>query len=82
LHLSQPILLTDTEFDLLWVLAENTGRVVSTTRCLSQVWGLNHNPQSNRVAVYMKRLREKLPNKQLIHTVRGVGYMLDPKRSS
>jgi two-component system, OmpR family, response regulator len=78
----EEIYLSETEFDLLWLLAENRGKVVSTTRCLSGVWGLTHDPQSNRVSVYMKKLRAKLPNKQLIHTLRGVGYVLDPDRSS
>jgi DNA-binding response OmpR family regulator len=77
---SEEISLSETEFDLLWLLAENKGKVISTTRCLSRVWGLTHDPQSNRVSVYMKKLREKLPNKQLIHTLRGVGYVLDPDR--
>ena len=78
----KPIGLTDLEFDLLFLLAKNKGRVLSTTRLLSQVWGLQHDPQSNRVAVFMKRLREKLPDKSLIHNVRGIGYVLDPNRSA
>ena len=62
---SEEVSLSEIEFDLLWLLAENKGKVVSTTRCLSAVWGLTHDPQSNRVSVYMKKLRTKLPNKQL-----------------
>ena len=77
---SEEVSLSEIEFDLLWLLAENKGKVVSTTRCLSAVWGLTHDPQSNRVSVYMKKLRTKLPDKQLIHTLRGVGYVLDPDR--
>ena len=42
----KPIGLTDLEFDLLFLLAKNKGRVLSTTRLLSQVWGLQHDPQS------------------------------------
>lgn len=79
---ADPLKLSEIEFDLLWLLAENKGKVVSTTRCLSGVWGLTHDPQSNRVSVYMKKLRAKLPNKNLIHTLRGVGYVLDPDRLS
>ena len=67
--------LTDLEFEILWVLAEQAGRVVSSVRLLSQVWGLQHDPQSNRVAVYVKRLRSKLP-KGFIQTQRGKGYRL------
>ena len=70
-----PIDLTDIEFEILWTLAENIGRVVSPVRLLSQVWGLQHDPQTNRVAVYMKRLRQKLPEGS-IQTQRGKGYRL------
>ena len=69
--------LSKIEFDLLWLLAENRGKVVSTTRCLSTVWGLNHDPQSNRVAVHMKNLRDKLPDKGVIRTQRSIGYVLE-----
>ncbi len=79
---AEELVLSETEFDLLWLLAKNKGKAVSTTRCLSGVWGLTHDPQSNRVSVCMKKLRAKLPNKKLIHTLRGVGYVLDPDRSS
>lgn len=74
---SELLHLSTIEFDLLWLLAENRGKVVSTTRCLSAVWGLNHDPQSNRVAVHMKKLRDKLPDKGLIRSQRSVGYVLD-----
>ena len=77
----EEITVTDTEFEILWLLAENYKKVISTTRILSTVWGLQHDPQSNRVAVYMKRIRTKLPKKDLIHSVRGVGYVLDDARS-
>ena len=67
--------LTELEFEILWVLAEHAGKVVSSVRLLSRVWGLQHDPQSNRVAVYVKRLRDKLPD-GLIQTQRGKGYRL------
>ena len=67
--------LTETEFNLLLALAERPGKVVSNTRILSSVWGLQHDPQSNRVAVYMKKLREKIPE-NMIENQRGVGYRL------
>ena len=78
---SKELSVTDTEFEILWLLAENYKKVVSTTRILSTVWRLQHDPQSNRVAVYMKRIREKIPANNLIHSVRGVGYVLDDTRS-
>jgi len=72
---SDNLQLTATEFKLLQALADRPGKVVSTTRLLSNVWGLQHDPQSNRVAVYMKKLRQKLP-KGMIENRRGVGYRL------
>jgi two-component system response regulator PrrA len=73
------VFLTVTEFALLKLLAENKGRVCSTTELLEQVWGLRHDPGTNRVAVYIRHLRSKLGT-GLIHTVRGIGYVLDPDR--
>lgn len=74
-HAGKSLNLTEIEFEILWLLSENKGRVVSNTRLLSQVWGLQHDPQSNRVAVYMRRLRAKLPEGS-IQTQRATGYRL------
>ena len=71
----QDLNLTETEFNLLLALADRPGKVVSNTRILSSVWGLQHDPQSNRVAVYMKKLRTKIPE-DMIENQRGVGYRL------
>jgi two-component system OmpR family response regulator len=57
----------------------NTGRVVSKTMIMEHVWNYNFDPQTNVVEVRICRLRDKLdkgfPTK-LIHTIRGVGYVL------
>ena len=57
----------------------NAGRVVSKTMILSHVWEYAFDPQTNIVDVLVSRLREKIDrpfDKKLLHTVRGVGYVL------
>jgi len=67
------------EFALLELLLRNAGTVVSKTMILSQVWGYRFDPQTNVVDVLVSRLRERIDRpfgKPLLHTVRGVGYVL------
>jgi DNA-binding response OmpR family regulator len=67
------------EFSLLEYLMRNAGKVVSKTMILSHVWGYQFDPQTNVVDVLVSRLREKLDRpfgRPLLHTVRGVGYVL------
>jgi two-component system, OmpR family, response regulator len=67
------------EFALLEYLMRNAGRVVSKTMILSHVWEYNFDPQTNIVDVLVSRLREKIDrpfDTKLLHTVRGVGYVL------
>jgi two-component system, OmpR family, response regulator len=74
-----PIDLRPREFSLLEYLMRNAGRVVSKTMILSHVWEYNFDPQTNVVDVLVSRLREKIDRpfeKKLLHTVRGVGYVL------
>jgi len=69
------------EFTLLEYLMRNVGRVVSKTMILSRVWEYTFDPQTNIVDVLVSRLREKIDRpfeKKLLHTVRGVGYVLRP----
>jgi len=69
------------EFTLLEYLMRNVGKVVSKTMILSHVWEYNFDPQTNIVDVLVSRLREKIDRpfeKKLLHTVRGVGYVLRP----
>jgi two-component system OmpR family response regulator len=67
------------EFSLLEYLMRNAGRVVSKTMIMEHVWDYNFDPQTNVVEARICRLRDKIdrdfPGK-LIHTVRGVGYVL------
>jgi two-component system OmpR family response regulator len=67
------------EFALLEHLMRNAGRVVSKTMILSHVWDYSFDPRTNVVDVLVFRLREKIDKgfePKLIHTVRGIGYVL------
>ncbi len=67
------------EFSLLEYLMRNAGRVVSKTMIMEHVWNYNFDPQTNVVEARISRLRDKIDrdySKTLIHTVRGVGYVL------
>ncbi len=71
--------LTRTEFQLLELLMENPGRVLSHSVIYDRVWGYDFGPESNALRVYVGYLRRKLEGagaRPLIHTVRGVGYVL------
>jgi len=69
--------LSKTEFDLLRVLLENKGIVMSKNKLLEIVWGVEDWGNPNVVEVYVNYLRKKLgKHGNLIHTVRGVGYVI------
>ncbi len=73
------ILLQPREFALLAYLLRQPGRVVSKTMILEQVWELDFDPQTNVVDVLVCRLRTKIDRDfepKLLHTIRGVGYVL------
>ncbi len=67
------------EFSLLEYLMRNAGQVVSKTMIMEHVWDYNFNPQTNVVEARICCLRDKIDrnvDKKLIHTIRGVGYVL------
>jgi two-component system OmpR family response regulator len=67
------------EFSLLEYLMRHAGRVISKTMIMEHVWDYNFDPQTNVVEVRISRLRDKIDrgfDRKLIHTVRGVGYVL------
>jgi len=69
------------EFSLLEYLMRNAEKVVSKTMIMEHVWDYNFDPQTNVVEVRISRLRDKVDRgfaEKLIHTVRGVGYVLKP----
>lgn len=72
--------LTATQFDLLRYLMENPGTVLSRPQILDRVWDYDFSGQSNIVELYISYLRKKIDSgrEPMIHTVRGVGYVLRP----
>ena len=71
--------LTRREFDLLRYLLENKEKVVTRESLLDHVWGFDYVGETNAVDVYIRFLRAKLEEpfgEKLIHTVRGVGYVI------
>lgn len=68
------------EYALLELLARNAGQPVTRTRILEEVWDIAFEGDSNVVDVAIRRLRRKVDDpfeQKLIHTLRGVGYVLD-----
>jgi len=73
----EPVELTAIEFDLLKSLAENNGRVLSREQLLENVWGTSYYGEMRVVDVHLGHVRKKLGRKDLITTVRGVGYRFE-----
>lgn len=72
-----PVELTPREFGLLEFLMRNAGRPLSRSMLIEHVWGLRFDPGTNVVDVAVNALRNKAdPDRTLIRTVRGVGYMI------
>ena len=73
------ITLTGKEYDLLEFLMINKGRILSKAKILSHVWGYDYEGGDKIVEVYMNYLRKKIDSghdEKLIHTVRGIGYVM------
>lgn len=71
--------LTKTEFDLLELLVRNAGVVLDQTTIYERIWGFDFGPDSKNLAVYIRYTRLKTEDAgepRLIHTVRGVGYVV------
>lgn len=77
----KPLSLTPTEFSILWVLAENQGRVVSSEELFHEIWGEKYYTNNNTVMVHIRHLREKMHDNadhpKVIKTVWGVGYKIE-----
>jgi len=76
---SVPIELTKKEFNLLQFLLENKGIVITRETLLDKVWGFDYAGDTNVIDVYVRYLRAKIDEPfgiKLIHTVRGVGYVI------
>lgn len=77
----EPLALTPTEFDILWYLCENRGRVVSFQELFETVWKEKFFQANNTVMVHIRRIREKMKeppkNPKFIQTVWGIGYKIE-----
>lgn len=76
---NKKIELTKKEYDLLVYLLENQGIVLNREEILNTIWGYDYFGETNVVDVYIRYLRSKIDDsysRKLIHTVRGVGYVL------
>ncbi|MDZ4816912.1 MAG: heavy metal response regulator transcription factor [Verrucomicrobiota bacterium] len=74
--------LTPKEFALLGLLARSSGEIIARTSIAEQVWDINFDTGTNMVEAAVRRLRAKVDDpfeKKLIHTVRGVGYVLEAR---
>ena len=81
----QRIDLSAKEFALLTLLTQKTGDVLSRTQIASLVWDIHFDSDTNVVEVAIRRLRAKIDDafeEKLIHTVRGVGYVLERRAPS
>ncbi|WP_321478000.1 response regulator transcription factor [uncultured Paludibaculum sp.] len=76
----EPIDLAPKEFSILEYLMRNRARPLSRTMIVEHVWDMEYDGLTNIVDVYIRHLRSKIDDRfpvKLIHTVRGIGYMLD-----
>jgi two-component system copper resistance phosphate regulon response regulator CusR len=79
----QRLELTNKEFNLLTLLLRRQGAVLSRTEIAAQIWGMNFDSETNVVEVAVRRLRGKLDSPfehPLLHTVRGMGYVLESRQ--
>ena len=71
--------LTNKEYELLMILIDNKGKVVTREELLEKIWGYGYEPETNVIDVYIRYLRAKLNNEnkeEYIQTVRSVGYIM------
>ena len=76
----EAIELAPKEFSILEYLMRNRGRPLSRTMIVEHVWDMDYDGLTNIVDVYIRHLRSKIDDKwptKLLHTVRGIGYMID-----
>lgn len=76
---NRPVALTAKEYDLLELFMRHPRQVMTREMIFDRVWGYDFGGESNVLDVYIRYLRQKLENEgepRLIHTVRGVGYVL------
>ncbi|MCA0244913.1 MAG: response regulator transcription factor [Proteobacteria bacterium] len=77
----RPVLLSAREFALLQALMERPGAILSRAQLEDRLYGWGEEVESNAVSVYVHQLRRKLGD-DLLHTVRGVGYYVGPRKQA
>ena len=80
-YFGEDVVLTPIEFDILWLLCANRGKVISAEELFETVWGEKYLDRNNTVMVHIRRIREKLEDgvgrPRILKTVWGVGYKID-----
>ena len=82
---SRELILTKTEFDLLELLMQNVGIVLERDTLYDRIWGFNFETGSRSLDVYIGYLRRKTEEggeARILHTIRGVGYIVRPPSDS
>ena len=70
------IFLTVKEFDLLCILLENKGNILTREQLLSKIWKTDTDVETRTVDVHIRYLRKKLHDENIIETIRGIGYRI------
>lgn len=70
------IFLTVKEFDLLCILLENKGNIITREQLLSKIWKTDVDVETRTVDVHIRYLRKKLNDENIIETIRGIGYRI------
>jgi len=81
----KPIHLTKTEYSLLEFMMRNAGRVIERNMIIESVWGFESEIENNTLDAFLRLLRNKVDSgyrTKLIHTIRGVGYVLREEKSA
>ncbi|MBR6200554.1 MAG: winged helix-turn-helix domain-containing protein [Spirochaetales bacterium] len=72
----EEIFLTVKEFDLLYILLENRGNIITREQLLSKIWKTEADVETRTVDVHIRYLRKKLNDENIIETIRGIGYRI------
>ena len=72
------VVLTGLELKILFLMLENSGCLVTREMIIDKIWDASGKfVNDNTLSVYIKRIREKLKNDDLIKTIKGIGYRID-----
>ena len=78
----QEVEFTQLEYRILLMLMQNTGQLMTREKILDRIWDASGNfVEDNTLTVYIKRIREKLGDADVIRTVKGMGYRIDTEEA-